>query len=543
MGMPEGGPADTTPPEIMRSDPVAGAVNAPRTAVLTLEFTEPVDRKTLTSDMSVSPPLAGTPEVKWSGRVASLRWADSLRADVTYRFSFGGKLADLHANRLKEPITIAFSTGSKIDSCRIRGAVWTPEAAAAGLNILVYQLDSARPWPREQADFIGQSGPAGQFDVPYLPPGLYRLAAVGDKNRNGRPDQNEAFGLATVDVDLRTTTAAEGVNLFVSAFDTSAFRLDGCSQTADGSLLVGLTHPADTAEWAKAAFTVLDSANRETLSTIALRPVPPKFATIPVLSDQFTSGHTYVVFSAGGPAGDKSAIHNVNGVQLSRDSCRITWGNVSDTVGPKVNWTVLPIVGNAIDTAAPFQIGFNEPVDTVASHDALVVRDSLGHDLAGVSRWLDPRHLVFTPIPSWPDSVIVVVATLDSTRLYDLRRNFAPRQPYSWKFRPALKSLIGSLTGNVETADTAWRTVPCYLEARPTGKGTIVTQSLERAGPFEFNLPAGRWVLGGFLDLDRNGHWTSGALQPYSPAEPRVIPRDTVTVRARFTVEGIVIKF
>ena len=543
IGTPEGGPPDTVPPEIIRSEPASGAVKAPRAALLTLEFSEPIDQNTLTSDMTVSPPLAGKPEVKWSGRKATMCWADSLRADVTYRFSFGSKLSDLHSNRLKEPITIAFSTGDKIDSCRIKGEAWTPEAVASGVSILVYQLDSARTWPRDEPDFVSQSGTTGQFDVPYLPPGDYRLVAVGDKNRNGRPDQTELFGMAIAEVDLRTRTAAEGIHLFVRPFDTTAFKLDGCSQTADGSLLVGLTHAADTSVWSKSAFVVIDSASRETLSVTALRPVPPKFTTVPILSDQFVTGRTYEVFSGIEAADSGSALHDDAGHVLSVDSCRVTWGPVVDTVGPKVNWTVLPIVAIATSAASPFQIGFNEPVDTVASHDVLVVRDSLGHDIPGKRQWLDSRHLTFTPAPTWPDSVIVVVASLDSTSLFDRRHNLAPQQPQSWKFRPVLRSQIGTLSGKIDLTDPAWAAVPCYLEARPTTKGTSVIQYFDKPGPFEMNLPAGRWILGGYLDRDRDGHWSGGSIEPYTPAEPRAIPRDTITVRARFTLEGIVIKF
>ncbi|MBI5866920.1 MAG: Ig-like domain-containing protein [candidate division Zixibacteria bacterium] len=535
IGTPEGGPPDTVPPEIVRSVPASGAVNAPRSAALTLEFSESVDQNTFTSDMTVSPPLAGKPEVKWSGRIANMRWADTLRAGVTYRFSFGSKLSDLHSNRLKEPITIAFSTGDKIDSCRIKGEAWTPEAVASGVSILVYQLDSARTWPRDEPDFVSQSGITGQFDVPYLPPGDYRLIAVGDKNRNGHPDQTELFGMATADVDLRTRTTADGIHLFVSPLDTTAFKLDGCSQTADGSLLVGLTHAADTSVWAKAAFVVIDSASRETLSVTALRPVPPKFTTVPILSDQFVVGRTYEVISGTGPADSACVIHDDGGHSLGVDSCFVTWVPMVDTVGPKVNWTVLPIVAIATSAATPFQIGFNEPVDTVASHDVLVVRDSLGHDLPGVLRWLDSRHLTFTPVPTWPDSVILVIASLDSTKLFDRRHNLAPPQPHSWKFRPVLRSQIGTLSGTIELADPAWAAVPCYLEARPTTKGTNVIRYFDRPGLFEMNLPAGRWILGGYLDLDRNGRWSRGNIQPFAAAEPRTIPRDTITVRARGT--------
>jgi hypothetical protein len=540
--MPEGGPPDTTPPEIVRTEPAAGAVGVPRVASITIQFSKPVDQATLTPGLFISPPLAGNPEVKWSGRIAYLRWADSLRPDVTYRFTFGGKLSDRHSNRLKEPVTIAFSTGSRIDSCRIRGNVWTPEPVPTGLDILAYQLDSSRIWPPDRADFVTQAGPGGQFDLPYLPRSLYRLLAVGDRNHNGRPDQNELYALADADVDLKSQTVAEGLRLFARPFDTTAFRIGGCSQSSDGSLLVGLTHAVDTTGWCGAQFLVTDSATHDSLSVAVLRPVPPKLTIIPILCELFAVGRTYQVVTVPSQAGSFPPLRDMAGRAISPDTCRLSWSTVVDTVGPRINWTLLPTAENATSAASPIQIGFNEPVDTVASRDALRVRDTLGTDLAGTKRWLDPRHLVFSPVRSWPESVVVVVS-LDSTRLLDRHGHLAPPQPRTWTFRPLLQSQMGTLAGEVEVSDSGWTTVPCHLEASPVGKGAVATQALEEPGAFEMSLPAGRWILGGFLDLDRDGRWSGGHIQPYKPAEPRTIMRDTVTVRARFTLDGAVIRF
>jgi hypothetical protein len=540
--MPEGGPADTTPPQIVRTEPASGAVGVPRVAAITIEFSELVDRTTLIPGLFISPPLAGTPEVKWSGRLVRVHWADSLRPDITYRVSLGGKLSDLHKNLITQPVTVAFSTGARIDSCRIRGEVHTPEQVPAGLNVFAYRIDSLAAWPPSQADFVTQAGPGGQFDLPYLPPGLYRLLAVGDKNHNGRPDQSELYALADADIDLRTRTTAEGLRLFARQFDTTAFKIDACSQSSDGSLLVGLTQAVDTAGWGGARFLVSDSSTRESLAVSVLRPVPPKLAIIPILSERFTAGHTYQIVTPALEEGDRVALRNIAGITVSPCSCRVLWGTMADTTGPRVSWTKLPIAENATTAASPIQIGFNEPVDTVASHEVLQVRDSLGTDLAGTLRWPDSRHLTFTPAHSWPESVIVVAA-LDSTRLFDRHGNLAPPQPLVWRFRPLVKSQAGALAGKVEAADSAWATVPCHLEARPVGKGAVVTQALDKLGAFEMNLPAGRWIVGGFLDLDRDGRWAGGRIQPYKPAEPRTILHDTVTVRARFTVEGVEIRF
>ena len=56
---------------------------------------------------------------------------------------------------------------------------------------------------------------------------------------------------------------------------------------------------------------------------------------------------------------------------------------------------------------------------------------------------------------------------------------------------------------------------------------------------FKFELPAGKYLLSGFIDRNENDELDHGRLNPFVPAETDAVYTDTVSVRARFETAGI----
>lgn len=544
-GFPEGGPADKTPPEIVSTIPSSGQVSVPRAAEMTIDFSEPVDRNTLLPNFDVSPTLDGTPDVKWSKRSVSLRWADSLRADITYRVSIGMKLADRHNNKMADPYTFAFSTGPQIDTGQIIGHVWTGQKPASGLDVFAYRLDSAGSW-NPVADtlggiapeFVTQTGAEGGFDLPYLPPARFRVIALGDRNRNRIPDPNEVIGIPVRDADL-IAGASPDLRIFTHTNDTAAFAIKNCTVAEDGSILIGLTHPADTARWRGTPFTVIDSASGEPLPIEILRPVPPRLTVVPISCQQLETGHTYIISAA---VNQDAPVTDIRGAALAKSECNLNYPALADTVGVQVSWSILPNAANALTPQSPVQFGFGEPVDTVGTGELLRAYDSVGTAIAGTIRWSDPRQMLFHPDGAWPETTEVVV-TLDSTLLRDRHGNLPPSQTWTWRFTPLTESQMGAIACKVEVNDSVWMARRCRIEAYPQGRDDVVGVEVKPNTPIEIPLPAGPWVLTAFVDLNGDGRFSPGTLLPYAPAEPRVIRPDTISVRARFTNENIILSF
>lgn len=544
-GFPEGGPPDETPPEIMSTAPASGEVSVPHTAELAIDFSEPVDRTTLLPNLFISPALNGTPDMKWSKRAVSLHWDDTLRTDITYRVTIGVKLADRHKNTLADPYTFAFSTGPQIDTGQIVGHVWAGIAHAANLDILAYRLDSADTW-NPVADtlggiapeFVTQAGAEGGFDLPYLPPARFRVLAVGDRNRNLIPDPNEVIGIPARDADL-TTSASPSLRIFTQTYDTTSFAIKSCAVSENGSILIGLTHPADTSTWRGTPFTVIDSASGEPLPVDVLRPVAPRFTVVPVVSAQFEGDHSYIVSTV---ADQPSPVKDIRGVALVESHCTLNYPAIVDSAGAQVTWSILPNAANALTPKSPVQFGFSEPVDTVGAGELLRLYDSIGTVIAGTVVWADARQVSFHPAGAWPETTDVLV-TLDSTLLRDRHGNPPPSQTWTWRFTPLTESQMGAISCKVEVSDSLWMTRRCHVQAYPQGRDEVVGIEVAPNTIFELPLSAGPWTLAAFVDLNGDGRFSPGSLLPYTPAEPRVVRPDTVAVRARFTNEDIILSF
>ena len=58
-------------------------------------------------------------------------------------------------------------------------------------------------------------------------------------------------------------------------------------------------------------------------------------------------------------------------------------------------------------------------------------------------------------------------------------------------------------------------------------------------GRFAIDLPAGEYLLSGFVDTDNSGRRDLGTIIPFSTAETQAHYTDTISVRARFETTGI----
>jgi hypothetical protein len=547
-GFPGGGPPDTTPPEVMSTMPASGEVNVGGTAEIRIEFSEPVERELLLPNFFISPPLRGTPKEDWSKRAVTLRWSDTLTRNVTYRATIGTKLKDRHGNAMTDAYTFAFSTGAKIDSGRVTGRVWLGDQGAPTLSVFAYRLTDTVAWeppltPDSGAppDFITQTGEHGNFDLPYLPAARFRILALGDKNQNLTPDPNELLAIAFRDVDLTGISRVDSLHLFARPYDTSEFALKGCDRATDGSILIGLTHPADTSGWTGEAFALIDSTSGDTLAADVLRPVPPHFTVIPMVCSEIVPGRTYTIATRM-TSGADDVLHDSYGRRIAASHCTFTADTVIDTVGPRIGFTEFPDAVNADRPDAPLVIGFNEPIDTVTGTGLLSIYDTIGTAIAGQRHWLDRRQLQFRPEKAWPETTEVVVS-LDSALLADLSGNPPPTQQWSWTFAPLTSSQMGAIACRIEMNNTDWLLHPCRFNASPPGSGLLVSFLIGPNRAIDLPLRAGKWILSAYVDLDGDGRFSYGVLDPFTPAEPRTMLADTVSVRARFTLEDVVIRF
>lgn len=538
---PSGGSPDTTPPSIVSTLPEQNTTDFHGNR-LVFEFSEYVDRRSVEEAFFVSPSL-GALEFEWSGREVDVKFDQPLREQFTYVVTMGTDVKDVRAgNRMAESFTLAFSTGAHLDSAGVEGRVFTEKPE--GVTILAYNLTHWNPDTLNPAlckpDYATQTGKEGAFRLEHMAWGTYRLFAVRDEYKNLLYDpQVDEYGVLNKDVELsRNKPSVGGLQARMTKEDTTRpFVLD--AQAFERNLVrLRFSEPTDPTDLLARSFTIQDTLNYELLEILDV-----SYTTYPPSIVSLTTGDT-----------DSAKIY-----RLTVESVRDTAGNLigdrsnvavfggtskRDTTKPSI--LSISISDSARDVAydAVLRFGFGEPVVRPSLENGLRLIDSTGTDVDGEFRWEGSARVMFAPSqPLLPFAWYRVRISLDSLR--DFSGNHYDDSVFNRSFQTITTRKLGSIQGTVDDRlldDSSM--VYAHAVSLTDKLVTPRVTKLARPGSFEFaNLPEGKYQLSAFRDFDGDGRFGYGRPFPFTPSERFAVYPDTVKVRARWPLEGVVIRF
>lgn len=202
---PTGGPPDQTPPSLVASTPENGSTLFSGTE-LTFEFDEAVDARTFTSAFTISPDIAGAPEISGWGKRLKVKLPETPRPETTYIITLESTLRDVHGVVLERPISIAFSTGKQIDKAQMSGKVVLHKNGepASGIDVFAYANSDSSSLDGPPL-YRTQSGKDGVFNFRSVAQQAYYVVAVEDRNRNRRIESTERMGIPPVEQLLADT--------------------------------------------------------------------------------------------------------------------------------------------------------------------------------------------------------------------------------------------------------------------------------------------------------------------------------------------------
>jgi hypothetical protein len=211
-----GGPADTTPPQLLEITPSDSSTGIPSVPEIRIVFSEKVNPGSVRSGLRTYPDL-DIERLSVKGAVVRVRFADTLASDTTLVVVLGRAIKDLpeRDNALAAEIWLLYSTGPELRSAAILGRVLL-KGRPAGKGVVLYE-----PLEADSARVPGDSAAPGRVRVRYplaatdddglyrllgIPPGRpFRMRAFVDRNGNLLLDDGE---LATA-VDTLQLTAGE----------------------------------------------------------------------------------------------------------------------------------------------------------------------------------------------------------------------------------------------------------------------------------------------------------------------------------------------
>jgi len=503
---PPGGPPDEIAPWVMGTIPVDDSVHVALDSSLRIRFSEGMDRRSVERALFISPQPITDPVFKWRGSELEIRLPDGLQADRTYVVTVGRESSDEWRNRMRASYSFGFATGDKLNRGELTGRVLPSKAG----QMFVWAFDLGvieTPDPGyDRPAYVTQPDEAGYFLLPRLGPGRYRVFAFEDTDGNRTYTAGED-PLAVPPADIVLASEADRIrlgDLKLAVRDTSGPQLVTVRTPDEKHVLMRFDE----------SVRVL-SLQVDDLVVHGVYQDPMDSSRVGVVTEAQTGGTTYRI-----------EVDVMDG-QGNRDTLDTTVrGDATrDRRAPEV--LMVEPDGKQIIPYGVLTLVFSDAMRPDVLTDFWLASDSTFVPL-GKFDWPAPNRLVFMPEGEWPGGETIRLQGAGD-QLLDVAGNTVS-DSISFVFSVLDTAELGTLHGVVETT-------PAVVWVEGMDNERIYAQVLQDSTFVLSNLIPGLYRISGFWDLDGNGRWMSGMVDPFMPSEPLVAHADTQEVRARWEME------
>jgi Bacterial Ig-like domain len=539
--LPEGGPIDTTAPEIDEVYPFPNTTNFTGQHI-TLVFSKYVDRRSVEESIFISPFVRDI-EFDWSGKEVDLNFRDSLRRNTTYVVTVGTDVVDRRspANRMAKSFTLAFSTGPQIDRGEIRGRLY--DTKPSGVMVFAYRLDgleadTLNPM-RQKPDYITQCGNLGEYSLSHLAFGRYRLLAVRDEFRNLLYDpETDAMSTAPSDISLSAVDSLyDGVNFQLSTEDTTAPRLLEAVALDERHVQLKFTESIDSSSVSLKGFSISDTGRTRFVSIVDAFINFENPALITLVTQPLRDDSLFRVFAA---SVEDLAGHLINPLAMSKQFGRVA---VPDTLPPRLLFATVADSISRIPLDESFRFDFDDALLRQSAEHSLELMRKDSSEVPVSFVWNSAASFTVVPRePLQPNSLYRFHILFDS--LVDKAGNHLKDSTRNFGVRTVDPEQLSSIEGVLADADTSL--INRYMiEAENSREQSKMPVRVAARRGEKFLLPQlrpGEYRLQAFQDLYGNGIYFSGRPFPFLPAERFSVYQDSIKVRARWPVDGVLIK-
>ncbi|MGE0589083.1 MAG: Ig-like domain-containing protein [Cyclobacteriaceae bacterium] len=200
---PMGGPKDTIPPKLIKSNPEHKQKNFGGKTV-DVTFDEYVTLFNAKDEILISPQVGKDVDFKFKKNTVSITPKDGWQDSTTYTIAFREGVKDLTEGNPPINLRLAFSTGPDIDSALITGKVKLAlsEKIPEKITVAIYQADTFDIFEHTPTYFT-IADKKGRFSLENIKDGTYRIYAFDDKNKNLKVEsRTERFGFLSESIEL-----------------------------------------------------------------------------------------------------------------------------------------------------------------------------------------------------------------------------------------------------------------------------------------------------------------------------------------------------
>lgn len=528
---PPGGPEDRNGPFMVGSYPENGSTNVPRGREITIKFSERIKKPERGKSVYISPRPQEDPELKWGSDKLTIKFTDSFAVDQTYIVSLASTISDYRANKMDSSLILAFTTGDSIDTGQMGGRILQDGRPASGLLVGLFdpdRLDQKKGYDSTHPVYLTQTNQLAEFSFAYLPHKSYRLIAFRDENNNEyfNPSK-EIFALPDREVLIGGEERIDKLEMRTTRLDTLKPEIISIAYTQNHLLRMRLSHPIDI------------STLKSVSSNIALHSVTDSnliyYSRGLRERDTTEAAELHIAFDSI-PEGEyySHVIYDADDLFFESDTFEV---KITEDIEPPEIMTYSPGAQPIFVDEAMFSLLFSEPIDqSKLTVETFGILDPNNQAVPFERETVSPFRFRFKPNEvkeGW--SYRLAMAEFE---IADLAGNLLGDSLREYTLSVLDQDSLGSVSGIIRIALVDRKLDPVMFRFNRIES----QQAFERkvtAREFDIDLPAGKYLLEGFIDSNLNGRMDNGSLFPYTPAETFASYPDTIIVRARFETAGV----
>jgi hypothetical protein len=551
--MPSGGPKDSTSPTINSTYPDSASVNFSDNR-LRLSFDKWMNRSSINSAVFFSPAIRDY-DIEWGGKDAEFILYEPLKPNRTYSLTLTNALKDIRGNALGESYTLAFSTGSVLDSGSITGRVYDElNRPASGILVCAYLLpDSSSAEPDTlnpglvEPDYIAQTNRNGFFTLSYLAEGYYRVVGIKDENSNLKLDfGREQFAVPT---HWPIKSGMHDLTMRLTMRDTLSIELQTVTPITRHLISARFDREILLDSLTKNIFGLYDSTDLKPLKIYDFyTEIQNKSPYLFMVTDSLIADHFYALQVK--TVWDKMGN---NGRDLRGEFFGIAEPDTAKALfkKPFPDSSTHVLLNQIPDkTGWPLELQFSRAINRESVQQALELYVQTTDTLALLPvslNFTDARNLLVQPENGFQLGVWYKLV-LNHSAIKDALERPTLDSTYNIHFQIADSDMFGGIEGFLNIP----RSTKAIVSAWPLGKSKAYRMVSSQNGlkaTFEFqNIPEGKYVLSAFIPeteerINPYQSWNGGQPFPTLPAEPFVIGKDTLRVRKRWTTSDVFLNF
>ena len=538
---PSGGPPDKTPPVIRHTEPKDRALNFNKESV-EIDFSKYMNNNSVQENIFISPSVQL--KYDWSGKSLEIEFDEALDSNTTYALTLGTDYTDFRGNKPDQAFTLIFSTGSNLDSGRIKGKLYGEDFADVYIfayNIDKLDEDTLNP-AITKAQYRSQPGKDGSFGFNALKDGNYRIFAVKDQYKDELYNEGtDAFGAAVSDINMTQDSIPTLSFKIGGIIDKSGPMLYDVESVYDNKIIAGFDEDIDTSSVKAPAFIVQDSAGSEEIKIVSayIKPDDPKKVEILLSEVPDTSKVWRLTISDDAENALKDLYGNI--IQDTMKSAIFFASAEQDTSLAAILSIPAKDSATNINPLNDMQFVFSKGIDEA----------SFTENLTFIK--MDDSSAVEFELVKKADNIFNLMAKkeLASEQWYKISFNLKDIKALSG--RPMPDSLIqmrfktldirnySAVSGtvkNIPDSDSS----DYYIILKKDKQHYTAKINTDRTWLFD-KVPAGEYRIEIFHDSDGNGEYSYGDAFPYQFAEKFMIFDKKLTVKARWSIEDIVLEW